>query len=387
MLVQQIRINILASHPFFTLLTPDDIGKLANLMYEIYVPKGEIIVKEGNLIDSIFLIEEGTAEVTRTSNKVDSKEDILLAKLSKGEAIGLMETGFFSRNKLRSATVTALTEVKLLGIGLKDFNKFMEQSGSLYPNFRQSADIILRINLIKSIHSFSNLNIESINHIMSNIKELKLPLNHVLFREGEPGDICYLLEEGEIEIFRKNVSTQHDESIAKLKPPAIIGEAAILTKSQTRNASVVTKTECKLLALDQNFLFEFFKNDTRAVDSTVILLLSRYHPKHVAHISVEKKQENGNDIIYTLRNKKTSATICLSPIEIEVWNNLDGKHILQDVIDKFSTNDEVKSSIINLVLELYHEKFIDFSVDLAPEIKLEKRSRQGWFNFITKYFK
>src|SRR5579871_2634272 len=121
-LSEEDREALIAHYPLFSLLIPEDIKVLSNLMYEIYVPAGLQIVNEGDVVDSVYLIAGGLAEVTRHPISTSTKNDIIVAKLSKGEAIGFSESSFFSKTGIRTGTVTALSSTLLLGIGIDSFN-------------------------------------------------------------------------------------------------------------------------------------------------------------------------------------------------------------------------------------------------------------------------
>jgi CRP/FNR family transcriptional regulator, cyclic AMP receptor protein len=70
-----------------------------------------------------------------------------------------------------------------------------------------------------------------------------LPAGQVLFREGEPGDLMYVLMSGTAEISVNNRVVEIAE------PGAIVGEMAMIDEG-TRSATVITKNDCKLLPID-----------------------------------------------------------------------------------------------------------------------------------------
>lgn len=76
-------------------------------MENLTFPKGALIVKQNDTGDKMYYIESGTVEISLESKDNNS---IPLAKLGAGEFFG--ELSFYD-DKVRSATVTASTEVKL----------------------------------------------------------------------------------------------------------------------------------------------------------------------------------------------------------------------------------------------------------------------------------
>jgi CRP/FNR family transcriptional regulator, cyclic AMP receptor protein len=79
-----------------------------------------------------------------------------------------------------------------------------------------------------------------------------LPAGQVLFREGEPGDLMYVLMSGTAEISVNNRVVEIAE------PGAIVGEMAMIDEG-TRSATVIAKSDCTLLQIDHerfNFLIQ-----------------------------------------------------------------------------------------------------------------------------------
>ncbi len=85
---------------------------------------GEIIVRQGDEGESMYVIQEGSAEVVIER---DGKE-ILLRELGKGQFIG--EMGIFGRD-VRSATVRAKGPARLLTVDRKTFLRRIHEDPSL----------------------------------------------------------------------------------------------------------------------------------------------------------------------------------------------------------------------------------------------------------------
>jgi CRP/FNR family transcriptional regulator len=85
---------------------------------------GEIIIKQGEEGDSMYVIQEGQVEVFQE----DGGKEIHLAVAGEGEFIG--EMAIFER-EVRSATVRALGNVRLLTVDKKNFLRRVHQDPSL----------------------------------------------------------------------------------------------------------------------------------------------------------------------------------------------------------------------------------------------------------------
>jgi CRP/FNR family cyclic AMP-dependent transcriptional regulator len=76
-----------------------------------------------------------------------------------------------------------------------------------------------------------------------------LESGEVVFEKGEPGDRMFLIKEGQVEVRSGNHVTY------TLQPGEIFGEMALIS-NEPRSATVVAKTRCELLPVDEErFLF------------------------------------------------------------------------------------------------------------------------------------
>jgi CRP-like cAMP-binding protein len=72
---------------------------------------------------------------------------------------------------------------------------------------------------------------------------------HIIFEEGESGDVAYVIQEGEVEI---SVSGKVFETVGV---GGLIGEMALLDTTP-RSATAVATADCKMVGLDQKkFLY------------------------------------------------------------------------------------------------------------------------------------
>lgn len=115
--------------------------------------KGELVVKEGEPGDHMFVIVEGEVKVMLKRGK----KEIVLATLGKGNFFG--EMSLFGGNP-RSATVQALTDLKLLKITREDINRL----SSTNPKLLSELTMGLCTELCQRI-SETNTSLEAYYHI------------------------------------------------------------------------------------------------------------------------------------------------------------------------------------------------------------------------------
>lgn len=116
--------DLLKQQSIFAELTEEENSTLASILVEKHFKPNDVIVTEGDLVDSVFIIVNGTADV-RHVRYIDSKPQITsLAKLGPKDAIGIDEKGFYSISGVRTATVVAETDLVALRLSMAAFHGF-----------------------------------------------------------------------------------------------------------------------------------------------------------------------------------------------------------------------------------------------------------------------
>jgi CRP-like cAMP-binding protein len=90
---------------FFSSMSDEDLAAVAQQTDEMSVAAGTVLAREGDLGDQFFVIESGTAEVTRG--------DAPVAKLGAGDFFGEIA---LIREERRTATVTATSPMVLIAM-------------------------------------------------------------------------------------------------------------------------------------------------------------------------------------------------------------------------------------------------------------------------------
>ena len=102
-------------------LADDSATALKARMVEVKVSKGQILFNEGDSGDRLYIVTDGKIKLGIKS--IDGREN-LLAVLGPGEMFG--ELSLFDPSP-RTATATALTDAKLLGLGQEDLNLWLAE--------------------------------------------------------------------------------------------------------------------------------------------------------------------------------------------------------------------------------------------------------------------
>lgn len=118
-LIQHIR-----TLPFFKVLDESSIEKLAGYFNEEIVKRGEIVIREGGPGNALYFVISGEANVLKTIDRKQHKSKSL-GIIGPQELFGEMAP--FDLNP-RSATVKAVTEMRLLRISTDDFRRFLVEN-------------------------------------------------------------------------------------------------------------------------------------------------------------------------------------------------------------------------------------------------------------------
>jgi CRP-like cAMP-binding protein len=254
------RKQLLREYELFILLTSEDLTELAQIMQEKTVRKGEVIVSEGDIVDSIIFIATGEAEVIRSEKTIETSTELLLATLRKGASIGLSIRGFFSTDSRRTATVRASTDMVLLTISLSQFYNFMSKPSRLYPALQVASEQKLRVWFLKQSTLFAGLSFEDANNLARKLTQEDFNAGDEIFKIGDVADKCYFIKHGKVETSTTD-SASNKKARTVLEFPAFFGESGLQTKG-TRDTTAKALEACQLIVLNRRSLEELQKSSS-----------------------------------------------------------------------------------------------------------------------------
>ena len=110
------KVLFLKSVDLFSRIPGEDLAQIADIAQEVVFESGELIIQEGEMGDSMFLIVEGQVMVHRLGQE--------LTHLGEREAFGEMA---ILDNEPRSASVTASMDTTCLKVAREDFYELMSE--------------------------------------------------------------------------------------------------------------------------------------------------------------------------------------------------------------------------------------------------------------------
>ena len=103
------------------------------------------------------------------------------------------------------------------------------------------------IELLQKVSFFENLSMAEMEKIRKIATIESVEHKSVLFKEGEPGDRCFVITRGEVRI-SKFIPNIGEEALAILKPGDYFGEMALIDNFP-RSAFAIANTDVELLAI------------------------------------------------------------------------------------------------------------------------------------------
>lgn len=110
------KVLFLKSVDLFSLIAGEDLAQVATIAQEVSFEAGEVILQEGEIGDSLFLIIEGEVQVHRLQKEI--------ARLGERQSFGEMA---ILDDEPRSASVTSLSDVVCLKIAREEFFELMSE--------------------------------------------------------------------------------------------------------------------------------------------------------------------------------------------------------------------------------------------------------------------
>lgn len=315
--------RLLRGIPAFAALPPSARQELASHLTEQSYPIHAQVLDEGEPADRLFLIEEGEVEVSiRTP-----EGRVPVSRLSEGEMFG--EIGLMLASRRRTARVTATRPLLTSTLRIRHLSDVLDR----YPEAREvlveAADQALVRSFVKCTRPFERLTPERLRHFAGRMKTESYEAGRTVFRQGDAGDVCYLVRTGALEVVRQEAAGPR--VVARLEPGEIVGESALLT-STPRDASLVVLESAELLALHRGDLIEALDRDRQVAAHIVNLMKMRDRPVAKAGVTLQPRPTASGETIWILADaSRLGAYHQLSSVGLFVWHRLDGVHNVAEI--------------------------------------------------------
>ena len=128
---------------------------------------------------------------------------------------------------------------------------------------------------LREVALFSEMDEQEVAEIRAIMDELKFKPGQTIVREGDTGDLFYIITEGEVQVTIRD-DENNDIVLHDLGPGGFFGELSMLT-NEPRSARVLAVSNVTTLALERNEFFDFLQKRPSAAIDVPIELDGRLH--------------------------------------------------------------------------------------------------------------
>ena len=111
------------------------------------------------------------------------------------------------------------------------------------------------LDILKHIPILNDVDEDELAEVVKKVALQNFPKDKYIFREGDEGELFYVIKSGKVEILRNDEKGQ-ENSVAVLYPDNFFGEMALLSDNP-RNASVKCMENCELYIFNKKDFYEF----------------------------------------------------------------------------------------------------------------------------------
>jgi len=129
--------SYLSGVPFFKDLNKNELEDIALMIRELEFPQKSLLIEDGSVGSSIYIIKDGTAKVTKMLD--DEKEEVI-AVFNAGDCIG--EMSLFD-HRPRSANVVIDAGTKLFEIPGQEFEDYLTDNQDVALKVYKAATLML----------------------------------------------------------------------------------------------------------------------------------------------------------------------------------------------------------------------------------------------------
>jgi len=222
----------------FSALDDKDKGVVIDAMIEHQVKVNEVVIKEGDQGDCLYVVDSGNLMCTKVFPGSD--EPTFLTRYQSGDAFGELALLY---NAPRAATITANDDCLLWKLDRETFNHIVKDAASRkrekYEKFLDTVSV------------FSTMEPYERAKLADAFKEVAVKAGDYIIRENEDGNDLYLLQEGKAHATKTIEADKPPQKVMDYKTGDVFGERALI-KNEPRAANIIADTDCLLVSMDRH---------------------------------------------------------------------------------------------------------------------------------------
>jgi CRP-like cAMP-binding protein len=221
---------------------------------EVTLREGDVLLKEGDRADALYVVIDGVLGVTQSS----STGTVVLGEVRRGEHVGELA---LLENAPRAATVTASTPTRVLEVTRASFEacvrEFPQAASALrrLTEYRRAWAGVRRVRpsvpevVVMLAKVFPEVPSPQLAALADEVEWVTVPTGAVLFRGGEAGDALYFVVRGGLDVVAQRDDGQ-DVRLGEVVPGEPVGEMALLS-NEPRMGTARANADSELIKLSR----------------------------------------------------------------------------------------------------------------------------------------
>jgi len=228
--------SVLKESFLFSSLKQNDMDVVINAMQEKIVDKDTRLIEQGADGDCLYVVEEG--QMNCFIKQPDGKDEKVKECVA-GDVFGELALLY---NCPRKASVVAANRCVLWELDRGSFTHIVK---SATVKRREQFEAFLKsVPLLQSLQDYQR------NSICDALQPVIFQKGEVIIKQGDPGDIFYILEEGSAAVTKVYVAETPPQEVLKYGPGDYFGELALLN-NEPRAATVTATEECRCYSVSR----------------------------------------------------------------------------------------------------------------------------------------
>lgn len=322
---------------------------LENELEWLQLPKGEVLCKQGDPGDSMFILIRGVLGV---SIKTTDKREITLNDLKPVSCVGEMS---LLTGQPRTAKVYAKANCRVVKLSREGYNQVVAKHPQVISDFLQSIEPRLQMAQLVGIFNnlFGKVETEILHRIHQKLVWHRLSAGEILFRQGDYGDAMYILVNGRLQVAVEGKDGK-DNIIDEINPGEFVGEIALLSPEK-RSATVYAIRDSNVAKLSFDVFNSFQSELPQALPSITRSMVKRLNTAY-GELSEKRsaRRERGINIAVIPIHKNVPVAdftkqLKLSLSELNTVSHLNSKQFDQQ-FDKTGAAQTPKSHPLDILI-------------------------------------
>lgn len=277
---EKYRVSVLRNVSTFSKLTDKYLLSAAHYMEELVMPRGTVIIRQDDVGDSFYVVQEGYVKVTRQSNPQNVNEvPKELATLGPNSFIGEIS---LLTSETRTATVTVVSPTaKILKMTKQKFDEVIAQCNKQMfdDKLNLGKQVINRVPLFQPLATLQK------KVLLESMRPILFQPNTYICRQGMSANTFYIIAEGHCKV-TVNAGNGAEKDVTRLGVGDFFGEVALIEQNNKRIANVISTTQVSCMTLSRVEFSSLLSNVRNSLleNSTVRSIALRKAKKNITAV-------------------------------------------------------------------------------------------------------